>query len=475
MIKKIKDFLLTNTSDKQTVIKNTFWLIGSELVVRGLRFFLILYIARILGAEGWGLFSYAISLLGTALVFSDVGVSFLLLKEYAANKKQLLKTILTVKAGLLILSTIIAVIVGFFFASLPIATLVIPVSLTLIFDSARDFLGTLLRSKEKMEIEALVKTVTNIALVLLSLVLVYTYKTPAALALGYASGSFLGFILAVIFTSPLLREIKNDIVKEENSALFIRQVLSVVGPITISSLATTLMLNIDTIMLGIWWASTDIGFYASALRIFQTIMAVPGLFVIAILPKLSLYFIDNTEQFKKMISKSIITLFALSIPIAAGGFILAKPLMTLLFGQEYIQSGYAFAPLILGVLFAFPTNLLNSIAFIINKQKNVAINTCICLALSVGLNIYLIPTYGIVGAAIGTTLTQLTLFIANILLLRKNIKIEKKDIIIIFFAAILMSLFLLKISWGNVLFSIVIGMLIYISVLAISNKNLFKL
>lgn len=401
-------------------------------------------------------------------------MSFLLLKEYATGKKQLLKTIFIIKIALLVFSVIIAIITGFFFASLPITALVIPVLLTLIFDSARDFLGTLLRSKERMETEAAIKAVTNIILVLFSLGLVYMYKTPTALAIGYAIGSFFGFALTVILTIPFLKEIRLFIREKENDKFFIRDVLYIVGPITISSIATTLMLNIDTIMLGVWRTSADIGFYASSLRIFQTIMAIPGLFVIAILPKISLYFIENREQFKKIVNKSMLSLFAISTPIAIGGFILSKPLMTFLFGQEYLQSAYAFAPLILGVIFAFPINLLNSIALIINKQKHIAINTSICLLLSVGLNIYLIPTYGIVGAAIGTTLTQMLLFLMNMLLLRKNIEMDIRGILSIFFSSIVMGIILIKTNLNNVLLSTAIGVLIYMSILISINKKLLK-
>ncbi len=60
-MEKIRKFLFVNSSIKQTIIKNIVWLSGGVTISRILRSLVIIYAARILGTEGYGIFSYAIS------------------------------------------------------------------------------------------------------------------------------------------------------------------------------------------------------------------------------------------------------------------------------------------------------------------------------------------------------------------------------------------------------------------------------
>src|SRR3989338_11289201 len=79
--RELKAFLLTNQGVKQTVTKNTFWLSFGEIAGRVLRLFIVVYAARVLGAAGWGAFSYLTSLAAILTVFSDVGLSSVVIRE----------------------------------------------------------------------------------------------------------------------------------------------------------------------------------------------------------------------------------------------------------------------------------------------------------------------------------------------------------------------------------------------------------
>ena len=57
----IKNFLLENIGIKQTILKNTFWLVSAEAVTGLLRLVLLIYAARILGATEYGKFTFAFS------------------------------------------------------------------------------------------------------------------------------------------------------------------------------------------------------------------------------------------------------------------------------------------------------------------------------------------------------------------------------------------------------------------------------
>ena len=71
----LKKILLNNSSPRQTIIKNIFWLFSGQTIGRLLRALLLIYAARLLGAESWGAFSYALSIAAFLSIFADLGIN----------------------------------------------------------------------------------------------------------------------------------------------------------------------------------------------------------------------------------------------------------------------------------------------------------------------------------------------------------------------------------------------------------------
>jgi O-antigen/teichoic acid export membrane protein len=108
MFEKIKRLLLKNTSARQTIAKNTFWLTVSNIGGRLLRAIVIIYAARLLGPHPYGVFTYAISLVAFLSVFVDLGLNSILTREVAKDDRpetraRLISTIFYLKALLLAL------------------------------------------------------------------------------------------------------------------------------------------------------------------------------------------------------------------------------------------------------------------------------------------------------------------------------------------------------------------------------------
>ena len=95
MIRRIKSFLFVNNSLSQTLIKNTFWLFLGEVISRLLKFFLVLYAARILGVAGWGIFAYAISVVSLFFIFADLGLDRLIIREISKDSLEKMRYLST--------------------------------------------------------------------------------------------------------------------------------------------------------------------------------------------------------------------------------------------------------------------------------------------------------------------------------------------------------------------------------------------
>src|SRR3989344_4699828 len=102
MLQKVKSFLLHNTSVRQTVAKNTFWLTVSNFGGRFIRAAVIIYAARVLGPAEWGVFNYAMTIVAFLTLFVDSGIGPIMIRDRsqapdAATKRTFTSTTLWLK------------------------------------------------------------------------------------------------------------------------------------------------------------------------------------------------------------------------------------------------------------------------------------------------------------------------------------------------------------------------------------------
>ncbi|MBI2035392.1 MAG: oligosaccharide flippase family protein [Candidatus Liptonbacteria bacterium] len=120
MINRLKDLLFNNRSIKQTVAKNVFWLSVSEIASRIFRGVIIIYAARVLGAAGYGVFSYALGLAGFFTIFLDVGLTAILTREAAqkpSQKSEYFATIFWMKTVPLMLTVAVVIFIAPYFSN----------------------------------------------------------------------------------------------------------------------------------------------------------------------------------------------------------------------------------------------------------------------------------------------------------------------------------------------------------------------
>ena len=70
----------------KTIAKNTGVLAISQVITSILGFFLLIYIARYLGEVEYGKYCFAVSFTALFIIFADLGISNLIIRELARNK-----------------------------------------------------------------------------------------------------------------------------------------------------------------------------------------------------------------------------------------------------------------------------------------------------------------------------------------------------------------------------------------------------
>lgn len=414
-LKSLKEWFLNNHADSQTIVKNTVWLFIGQIGSRLLRAAIVIYAARLLGAESWGAFSYALGIATFLTTFSDIGINALITKEASRQpelKNQYLATALFTKIGLLII-LITAVLMLFpYLTRIPEAAIIMPILIFVFaFDSLRDLGSALSRALEKMQIEALIHVFTNFAIVILGFIFLIAAPNAKSLAYAYALGSGLG-LAAIIIT--LKSHFQNLITNFKKS--LVKEILVTAWPFGLMSLMGIIMLNTDIIMLGWLKSSEEVGYYSVAQKIIQLLYILPALFASSIFPKMARFAKNDPEKAKALLEKSVALTIIIALPVTLLGIILANPIINLLFGQEYISSVLTFQILMYTVLIVYPTTLIGNAVFAYDQQRHFVFFVAIAALSNVFFNALLIPRWGIEGAAAATIFSQL---ITNGLIWRK--------------------------------------------------------
>lgn len=475
-MKKIKKFLFVNSSIKQTIIKNIVWLSGGVTVSRILRSLVIIYAARILGTDGYGVFSYAISFAAIFNVFSDIGLSGLLTRELIRrdDKKEYLATSLVLKTTLVILTTIFIAFISPLFTNIVEAKpIMIIMALLVGFDSMRGFLFAISRSENRMQFEATVEIITEIFITITGLLILFKIPSLENFTLGYMLSSGAGLILVLFLVKDYIANTFSNFRKE-----LVKTILKSAWPFAFIGFFGIFMTNIDSIIVGFLKSTTDLGLLAAAQKPISMLYLIPGLLYTTLFPFISKFSKDKEEdKLSKLVKTSLIASIGLALPIVFGGIIVAGPLINVIYGYEYIGAVLTFQILLLTLLPIFPGMILSSTLLAEDKQKIFVKSSITGAIINVTLDLILIPVYGIVGSAIATLCAQIAVNSIFLIEVRKNHNINiftdtRKMFLAVFVMCILV--FLMKtLSWPLILI-IFIASVVYFGILLLLKDKIIK-
>ena len=407
MFQKTKDFLFKNTSAKQTVAKNTVWLSVSQFGSRIVKAIIIIYAARVLGAAGYGVFSYAVTLAGFFGIFVDPGINSVLIRDGAKASKEerqsLFATTLIMKAIILAASVLIVIFIAPLFSTLPGAKLLLPlVALMIVFDSTREFLASLFRAEEKMQWDAASFLLENFSIAVIGFIFLRIAATPASFTYAYVVGTAIGALAALWLLRGRFKNIFAGA-----SARRMMAIMKTAWPFAVTGALGILLTNTDILIISWMRSASEVGIYSAAIRIVQVLYLVPGVVQMSTMPLLARLAKNDNRRFRAVLERTLALIFLLSIPLSLGGIILGTPIMQLVFGAGYAVGGLALSILMLNLSFDYAGSVIAGGIFAYDHQKNLIISSAIAGIGNVLLDLILIPRWGITGSAFATLGAQI--------------------------------------------------------------------
>lgn len=477
-MKKIASFLFSNTTTRQTVIKNTFWYTANQIISRFIRVIVVIYAARILGVTAWGSFSYVLGLAGFLMLMSDIGLSGLIVRE--ANRDQSVRekitsTIFFLKLVLLFLSVILFLVFAPFLSIHKEMLLLFPLlAVSTALDSIREFTYSLAKSLEKFELEALLQFFSNI-LLLISVFLFLsstssTYSLTFAFLMASAASLALSFLVFTNFFTSLWKHIEFSRIK----SLFIAAL-----PFSIPPFLTIILMNTDTILLGFFSSIFEVGIYSAAQRPLQSLYLVPGFFAGPLFPLMSRLIHTNSPSFRDIFNTSLLFATITAIPITVISVIFGKEIISLLYGEEYASASPVFQILAVSLLAYFPFLMTMNVIFSLKENRILFGYSILAVVGNTLLDLTFI-SFGAIGIALSTTLVTFLVSVYSFYRLRDSLRLSGgfPNISRQLAAGFLMALcaLLLSLSSVSIFISIPLAAVIYLGALLLfKDPGIYKL
>lgn len=476
-ISRIRKLLTENKSIRQTILKNTFWLSGSEIIGRLLKALIIIYAARILGAAGFGTFSYVMGLASLLTAFSDLGMSPIVVREGVKNPERRARYFSTALGLTSVLALVSALIIIFgtpLITKIPLSqTLVLIVALVFVFDVLRGLVGSaIFRASETMEKEALVNFITQLTLVIAGFYLLIKLRNPEGLAMAYALGSAAGLAVALYLVRGYIRQF---IVRFEKA--LIKPILSVSIPVGIAAILGVVMINTDIVLLGWLTDARQVGFFAAAQKPVTLLYAIPSLLAAGIFPALARFASSDPGRFRLLNEKSVTAVLLFALPLTLGSVLVGREIVELLYGSEYLPSITALKILALTFITMFPMSMLSNGIFAYNQQNFLVRIGVVGVIANALLDVLLIPIWGIAGCALATLATQTVTSVAVWLKMRSlNNFNAVRNLGKILLATSLMGIVVWFLNWvgSHVLLTITIAVIVYFGTLILLREKLFS-
>jgi O-antigen/teichoic acid export membrane protein len=211
-----------------------------------------------------------------------------------------------------------------------------------------------------------------------------------------------GLIAAVLSAAGALFVIRRSLAGRF-SRTHQRAMLAFGLPLVPSALSAWALALIDRIILARLGTLSEVGQYAIANRISMLMMLGMTAFLFALTPFLFSVYAEDPLQEKAARGRTLTYLvFILSISGLALT-LYAKEVLDIV-APKFDDAYLAVGPLVLGTAANGIATLLTTGISIVRRTVYLAVFGVLCAALNIGLNVALIPPFGIVGAAIATTI-----------------------------------------------------------------------
>ena len=405
----------------QRYIHNIFWIMGDRILSLAANFALTVLVARYLGPENYGLYTYAFSM---ATIFSSaghLGLSGLVVREIVkrpAERGLILGSTLALKyfgmaIGYLLLVAYSAVYEGIgspAFLYLAIAGVVLLVKPFEVIDF---WFQAFVQAKYVIVARLLglsIASILKIAFVLLNFGVLYFVVASVIESI------IVVLVMILVFQIRSGLSISNWRYDVSTLTLLFRQGWLVY----LGSIFAVINLKVDQVMLRWLEGPESVGVYGVAAQLSEAWYFLPTAIVATFFPKLIVLKEENNVQFRIRLQQLFDFLFSMAFFIAVLVTFFAEDIILFFFGAHYSESAAVLTIHIWAGIFVFMRAAFSKWILIENALVFSLVTQGIGAIINIILNYFLIPKIGVEGAAYATLFSYASSSFLSLFLYRKT-------------------------------------------------------
>jgi O-antigen/teichoic acid export membrane protein len=467
-----------------SVAKNTVLMTLASVGQKIISFVYFTVIARSIGVEGTGKYFFALSFTTIFVVFVDLGFTNVLVREAAKAKSKIQEYFSLILATKIVLAifTYLAAVITINLLGYPIETrhLVYLSAVTMLFDSFHLTFYGVLRSIGDLKYEAISITVSQFLTLILGSIFLYFNFSLIYLIAGFTIPSAINALYAGIIV-----HYKYGInLKPRYDRVLFQRIAAITIPFAIAAILARLYSYIDSIILSRLAGDTAVGWYSIPYKITYAFQFIPLALVAALYPRFSEYYEHNQVRLVRTFQEGTKYLLLIVCPLAVGISVLAQDIILQIYTSDYLPSVLPLQILMAGLIFSFVSFPIGALLNACDRQKTQTMIVAGVLLVNIVLNIFFIPIYGIVAAAIAALVGNILLTVIGYLCIPRITPISHR-----FFLRTVLQVSLSTVIMGIVVFfikdlahftiAILAGMVVYIAMLffvrAISRSDVAEL
>jgi O-antigen/teichoic acid export membrane protein len=163
--------------------------------------------------------------------------------------------------------------------------------------------------------------------------------------------------------------------------------------------------NSDLIFLRVFAGRETVGLYSAAYQLISFLINMAAAYSLTLLPALTRACADPGAR-DRLYRSAFGQSFAVALPIAVGGALVAAMIIDTVFLEEYVRSGPALAVLVCALPFTMSKEVDLIALVVAGRETTVMRMTAAAVVVNIALNLWLIPQHGMMGAAWSTLLTE---------------------------------------------------------------------
>jgi PST family polysaccharide transporter len=387
------------------IIDNIGWLVFDKVLRMGVGLLVGVWVARYLGPEQFGLFSFATAFVGLFGAIASLGLQGIVVRDIVrdpACKEETLgtATMLQFVGGLLAYGLILGTIFWLRPDDALAKTLVAILGSLMLFQASQVAVYWF-ESQVQSKYTAWVQDSVFLVFAAIKVALILNHAPLIAFAWATMAEALLVALMMGVMLSlfgPQLRQLRTSWMRAKS-------LLKDCWPLMLSGVAVTIYMKIDQIMLGQMMGDEAVGIYSTAVRISEVWYFIPSMIIGSVFPAILEAKKRSEEEYYRRLQHLYELMVWISVGVALPMTFLSTPIVMLLFGEAYAASGPVLAAHIWAAIFVF-LGVASSKWFLVESRQALSLQrTALGMMANVLLNYLLIPNFGALGAAYATVVS----------------------------------------------------------------------